>query len=831
MRSPNLIAIWAPTTALTRVCERIRAAQGACILVHVPSDPALARAIRDHLQTVSGVAIELLTAPVTIAAGQVWLSVEGLHLTPDGELSPRPDPTGDALLLALARHHDATAWVLGDHASPRIGVAAMCAAGHSVIAPEPDDAAWAAAGLSVVLIDDAGRLVRALGAAPSLLKPVGRPEEPIDARVIEPWQAAVRAALVGDPPPSLGPGRVTLRRIGPDRRALHLIPAVHGLVSRPASLLDDMPVLAAYIDADLRLVQVNQPAAAVLKLSVDTATGRHLIDAMPALATRMKVYRRVLRGEAIDLTDVFIRGRHYDFNLRPAPGGGLVIIGHDVTEREQARSRLQHVADVLSAVPLGVVTIRQMEPGPGGFVIDSVHASAWAHLPVDLEATLGQRLQSIFPRWFVTGVPEALIRVLRTRVREQVHTTFQPGTPIERHLRLHISWLANDLVVVTIDDVSQMVDMQRRQLAAQRLETLGKLAGGLAHDLNGRLTTILTNAERIRARIATPEPIDAVLTATHYAADLIAQLLAFAQQGPVDPQLTTAEAIVKRVLPMLRTLMGEAVTIEATLPTDPWPVFIDPGALQRVLLDLAENARAAMPTGGQLRITVRQHADTAGDTVHIDVADTGAGMDPTTRERCFEPYYSSKPMATNSGLGLSAVLGTLQQAGGTVQIESAEGVGTTVRLILPRKVEPPPRISRPIMQQSARILLVEPEDLLRTIVARQLKRVGHRVTTASDATTAQAAIEAHGAFDLLFTAVVMPGENGVALARALRRQDPALRVLFMSRYPDHAAVRTDQGSVGDLLVKPFSERDLRAAIKAALRDPQPAPAPDKIDGA
>ncbi len=384
-------------------------------------------------------------------------------------------------------------------------------------------------------------------------------------------------------------------------------------------------------------------------------------------------------------------------------------------------------------------------------------------------------------------------------------------------------------------DVTERHALEERLRQSQKMEAVGQLTGGIAHDFNNLLAIILGNAEMLASNSSRSQTApQAIVRAAERGAKLTRSLLAFSRKQPLAPRIIDPAALVADMSEMMRRSLG--VTIEITTSSDPelWTAMADPGQLENALLNLALNARDAMPAGGKLTLDCRnvqlQDVDIAedtyviaGDYVMLAVSDTGTGMDAETRQHVFEPFYTTKGVGEGSGLGLSMVYGFAKQSGGHVDICSEQGRGTTVKLYLPRamhpaaEVEPERRDASPPGRGEA-VLVIEDDAEVRELTVAMLEAMDYRVTAVADAAAARNVIEGGVEFDLLLSDVVLPGgTSGPDFARELRWSEPGLKVIFMSGYPDDAAIGgglLDPGSV--LLNKPFYLRQLATAMREAL---------------
>jgi signal transduction histidine kinase len=385
-------------------------------------------------------------------------------------------------------------------------------------------------------------------------------------------------------------------------------------------------------------------------------------------------------------------------------------------------------------------------------------------------------------------------------------------------------------------------DEQLRQ--AQKMEAIGRLAGGVAHDFNNLLTAIIGYTESIAERdeldTFTRRDVGQLRKAADRATALTRQLLAFSRKQLLNPTVLDVNEIASGLLQMLPRVIGDHIKTTVLLAGDLARVRADASQLEQVLVNLVLNARDAMAGGGHLtietanvtlaeaRLRAEGLALPPGEYVMLAVADTGMGMDATTRAHAFEPFFTTKPKGKGTGLGLSTVYGIVQQSGGAIAIDSAPGRGTTMRVYLPATsaaagqapAPPPVRDSA----GSEIVLLVEDSDSVRDITARALRRRGYTVHTARDADEAVAWVRSSGVVPhLLVTDIVMPGASGPNLAARLKEHVAALRVLYMSGYTDDVTALDTEGRGGaPVLQKPFTPAALAERVRAVLDAPAPS---------
>jgi CheY-like chemotaxis protein len=377
------------------------------------------------------------------------------------------------------------------------------------------------------------------------------------------------------------------------------------------------------------------------------------------------------------------------------------------------------------------------------------------------------------------------------------------------------------------------------------MDAVGQLTGGVAHDFNNMLTTILLNADVLATEIENDrlrQLAEGMRRVAEHGAELTSRLLAFGRRQTLMPRPTDINELLSDMVPLMQRTLGEHIEIKLTRGADLWPATVDRGQLENAVLNLAVNARDAMPSSGRLTIeTANAELDEdyaarnpdvrTGRYVMIAVADTGSGMAPDVLEHVFEPFYTTKGVGKGTGLGLSMVYGFIRQSGGHIKVYSEVGYGTTFKLYLPLATGPASnaaaRPSAPRQPATARrvgnqtILAVEDNPDLRATVARQLRDLGYRVCEAESASDALAVLGDAERVDLLFTDMMLPGGvNGKELATEARAKRPDLKVLFTSGFPGTSGRQETLLEPGDVLLsKPYHKHDLTKAIEAALSTP------------
>jgi PAS domain S-box-containing protein len=396
--------------------------------------------------------------------------------------------------------------------------------------------------------------------------------------------------------------------------------------------------------------------------------------------------------------------------------------------------------------------------------------------------------------------------------------------------------------VSLLHNVTNELQLEEQYRQAQKMEAIGRLTAGIAHDFNNLLTAVNGFAELAQFGLPPEDParelMGKVLDSGQRAADLVHQLLAFSRKQIMEPRVLDLNAVIADLDNMLQRIIGEHIMLEIGLASDLWPVKVDPAQIEQVIVNLVVNARDAMPEGGRLSIKtsnvamqedyVAGHRGTKpGEYVLLAVSDTGVGMSPEVQRRIFEPFFTTKAPGEGTGLGLSTVYGIVKQSGGDIQVYSEVGHGSTFKIYLPRAGEASQSSSLRDVEERLpsgieTILLVEDDTTVRELARRILQGVGYTVVEAEDGLQAlQLAARHAGLIHLLLSDVVMPGINGIALAKRLAQTYPSLKTLFVSGYTDDMIRRHGVLEPGvAFLQKPFSPPALARKVRDVLDDPQ-----------
>jgi two-component system cell cycle sensor histidine kinase/response regulator CckA len=508
---------------------------------------------------------------------------------------------------------------------------------------------------------------------------------------------------------------------------------------------------------------------------------------------------------------------------------------NDITEHKRAQ-------DGLSASEERYRLLFENNPQPMWVFDDetqaflAVNEAACRHYGYSRAEFLSMTIRDIRP---ADELPRLIRHLSETRENLQANTwrhRRKDGTVIDAEVTAYsLVFDGRPAKLVLAIDVTERRRLEQQLRQAQKMEAIGRLAGGVAHDFNNVLTAILGYADLLGSGIGeADESIAEIKKAGERAASLTRQLLAFSRQQVLEPKVLDVNALVENVEKMLRRLIGEDVKLVTALEPSVWNARADAGQLEQVIMNLAVNARDAMPKGGTLTIetknaelddVVAQDLVTmrAGRYVMLAVTDTGVGMNAETKSHIFEPFFTTKGIGKGTGLGLATVYGIVKQSDGYVWVYSEPGLGTSFKIYLPRVDEAlDDTASRRPMERPARgsetVLLVEDEDAVRTLTRKLLKSLGYTVLEVSDGSAALEIAQEHaGPIHLLLTDVVMPDLGGAELAARMAALRPETKVLFMSGYTDDAIIR--HGLIhegGRLLQKPFTAENLARKLREVL---------------
>jgi two-component system, cell cycle sensor histidine kinase and response regulator CckA len=638
-----------------------------------------------------------------------------------------------------------------------------------------------------------------------------------------------------------------------ERKQAELAARLEG--DRAQRYLDTAEIILLALDVEGRITLVNRYACAILGWTADELLGRDFIETcVPALIrdeTRDRL-SAILAGPDSSIVDNPIVTRSGEERLiewrntllRDDQGRVVSTIssGTDVTERTHAVEALRTAEERMR------FALQNADVG----IWDVDYTAAVHRWSETLEAHYG------LPPGTFAGTFEAFVERIHPDDRESVLETFgqamKSGTDFSFQNRSiwpdgTVRWLTGAGRVLLGEhgepvrgvgislDVTERHRLEEQFQQAQKMEAIGRLAGGVAHDFNNLLTAILGYSELLLADLDPNDPRQADITeiqkAGESAARLTRQLLALSRKQIVEPTLLDLNAVVTDMRAMLGRLIGEDVKIVLGLGFELSPVRADRGQVEQIVLNLAVNARDAMPTGGTLTIeTANVELDEhSGTTTHLTlkpglyvalrISDTGTGMSPEVQARLFEPFFTTKEIGKGTGLGLATVHGIVKQSGGSVNVDSEVGRGTSFEMYLPRADLVPASVeARPVAQTgegAQTVLVVEDAEGLRALARRLLERQGYRVLVAANADEALRLFERNPSIDVLLTDVVMPGASGAELTRRLAGQRPALKVIYMSGYTEETIVHHGVLNPGiAFLHKPFTSETLGRKVREVL---------------
>jgi PAS domain S-box-containing protein len=621
------------------------------------------------------------------------------------------------------------------------------------------------------------------------------------------------------------------------------------------TLLDASPSAIVSMDERGSATYWNRRAAELFGWTAEEAVGRAVADLILAPALRdghHAVLRRYLEtGEQgilnrrTELTALRKDGSEVpvEITLAEVPGRAFTAFIDDIRDRKQAeaalrrseehfRSLIENASDMILVADAGhgITYVSPSVERVLGYLAEELLGRSPLEL-VHPEDEL--RVQQLFAD---TARPVAIMEPLRVRLRHRDGS----WRTLEAVARRQAQEGVVGGVVINARDITEREHLEAQLLQAQKIEAVGRLAGGIAHDFNNLVTAILGYADLALRRVAAHDPlrrnVEEITRAAERAAALTQQLLAFSRKQVLQPRVLDVREVLAGAQGLLRRLIGEDIDLAIRADAGVGRVRVDPVQLEQVLLNLAINARDAMPQGGRLVLEAmdvdldeayaRDHlGGRAGSFVMLAVSDTGHGMNRETQARIFEPFFTTKEVGKGTGLGLSTVYGIVKQSGGYIWVYSEPGRGSTFKVYLPRVAETAETVLAQAAAEPARgsetVLLVEDEDSVRQLVQELLESVGYEVLTAArPAEALRLAADYAGPLHLLVTDVVMPQMDGPELAQRLRGLRPDVRVLYLSGYsPGIVADRGVLENGGTFLQKPFSAEALETKVRETLDAP------------
>jgi PAS domain S-box-containing protein len=633
-----------------------------------------------------------------------------------------------------------------------------------------------------------------------------------------------------------------------------------------ARLVETVPSGITIVNREGQITFANPAAEAILRLTRSNIIGRRYndadwrisaVDGSPFPDEELPFVRVMQNGQPVYDVQHAIEhpgGQRVILSINAAPIKdasnqvvGMIAAITDITERKQAEAEVQRLT----------MAIEQT----GEVIMVTDPEGAIQYVNPAFEAVTGYTRREVLgknPRLLKSGKQDEAFyrnlwetiksgrmwqgRIINKRKDGDLYTEDTTISPVKDRQGRIVSFVAVKRDITEHLRISEEKDRLQEELyQSQKMESIGRLAGGVAHDFNNMLNVILGYGDIILQKLHPDDPlrgdVEEMLKAGRRSADLTRQLLAFSRKQILQPKVLDLNEVVANIEKMLRRLIGEDIALELSLSKDLPNVKVDPGKVEQAIVNLAVNARDAMPMGGRLLIETSEieldeayaeshHGAVPGKYAVLSVSDTGCGMEKEVVARIFDPFFTTKEKGKGTGLGLATVYGIIKQSGGDIQVFSEPGKGTTFKLYLPATCE---RAEAPAGEASheeppadggARILVVEDEEALRGLLGEILAKFGYEVTLAANGGEALLLVEEQGLQpDLVITDMVMPGLTGSALSGRLRRKHPGLKVLFMSGYTEDTIIHDGALDPGTPFIqKPFTIRGIAEKVREVLRE-------------
>jgi two-component system cell cycle sensor histidine kinase/response regulator CckA len=665
---------------------------------------------------------------------------------------------------------------------------------------------------------------------------------------------AVKKAAAGDVP-------ARVERSGKNDELDHLAEAINGLIKQVDERIaecqrvqDELHLIQFCVDqasvgimrtgSDARILSANDQTCRDLGYTREELLNMYVFDIDPTFSReRWLGHRRDLRATGFNTFEtvhrrkdgttfpVEITGTYLEFQ---GEGFSFSFI-RDITERRRMEQALHLTQFCVNRASLGI-----LRTAPDGRIL-SVNDHICRSLGYTREELLKMYIFELDPHLSRQEWLEHRrdLHARGSRTIERTHRR-KDGTifPIEI-AATYLEYQGEEFAFSFIHDITERKQLEERLLQAQKMEAIGRLAGGVAHDFNNMLTVILGYSELIKARLPHDDPLAKdvleIQKAAGHSRDITRQLLAFSRKQMIAPRLVNLNELIANTKESLFRLIGEDIDFRFHLAPDLWKMRFDPAQVDQILVNLAVNARDAMPVGGALTIETanvyldetccQEHLECApGCYVLLGVSDDGVGMDKETLSHLFEPFFTTKDVGQGTGLGLATIYGIVKQNGGIINVYSEPGRGTTFRIYFPAVVQKDEIAERPdesgLAAGSGTVLLVEDDDMVREMTATMLQTIGYTVQVAETASAALSLCEkGDGQIDLLITDVVMPGMSGTELKDKIEIIMPGIKVLFTSGYTSNIVVQ--RGMLEEqvhFLQKPFTINHLARKVREAIED-------------
>ena len=608
---------------------------------------------------------------------------------------------------------------------------------------------------------------------------------------------------------------------------------------RLRAIFNSEPECVKVVDLGGDIVEMNAAGLAMLEAdAVEQVIGCSVFrfvhpDDIGALQA---LFQQAIAGHAGRLTFriVTLKGRERwaESHASPLRAGtdqvnGVLTVTHDVTDRRRTTEERDLYAQAMRHMNVGLI-IADVEQTPEGidFRFAAANEAALRMVNLSEDELIGRTVRERFPAVFDSTLPEQALEAVRDATPRLIGDVSYAINPVAPSVfNVAFAPISDRSLAVTFQDVTEQRQLEAQLRQAQKMEAVGRLAGGVAHDFNNLLTIIIGYLEVALAAPTLPAPlgsdIEQALAAADRAARVTSQLLAFSRRQMLQPKVVAVDALLRDLTNMLDMIIRDNIRMRMPLAAPALCVRVDRGQLEQVVLNLVVNACDAMPSGGELVVRTAPLPPLDGFNgpwVRITVADTGVGMDETTRAQVFDPFFTTKGEG-GTGLGLASAYGIVKQSGGRLSCDSQPGQGSSFHIDLPlvsEAVEPPAPLVPPAAGSHGpreAVLVVEDNQAVRRMMAVTLEREGYRVDTAANGDEALALVRSGRQFDILVTDLVMPGMTGRTVADAVSELSPSTEIMFVSGYVDEPAA---SASFVHFLQKPFTPTALAAKVRDVL---------------
>ena len=624
-----------------------------------------------------------------------------------------------------------------------------------------------------------------------------------------------------------------------------------------ALILDNVPVRIFYKDDKNRILRANQPAAQSIGLTVEEIEGADAFDLFPRMASKyhaddLEVIRsgqpKLGITEEIQMKDGerrWIRTDKVPYTDGDTGERFVFVAGSDITAEKLAEERLKTSEERYRSLYTKTPVMLHSIDAEGCVV--SVSDLWLERMGYGKDEVIGRKARDFMtPESARDAAEQSMPQFFRDGFCKNVEYQFvtKSGEVLDILLSAVAEYDESGVPLrsmAVLNDITERKVVERQLAQSQKMETVGQLTGGLAHDFNNLLGVVLGNLQLLQRSVSTDERatrrIEAAIKAVDRGAELNRRLLAFSRRQKLETEVVDPNPLVESLSDMLTRALGESVALECRLGSQIPSIRTDPSQLESAILNLAVNARDAMPDGGRLTIetlavhldeddAAREHEVEAGDYVMLSVTDSGCGIAADKIDKVFEPFFTTKEVGKGSGLGLSMVYGFIKQTGGHVRIYSELGRGTTIRLYMPvagcdsRDRASVTELETDIESGHETVLVVEDQADVREVAVGLLEDLGYSVREAENGRDALEVLNAYDDIDLVFTDIVMPGGmDGTQVAKAARRLRPDLPVVYATGYAEAAVLREgDVRATENLVTKPYRREDLATKIRQAFRE-------------